>query len=351
MLAARPPPVARLRISCPFSHARAAHPIPSSISATVGQSGLRNVTTALTSRASLRSFSGKAPYGRESDGHRYGDEGHGCRDGSGSLLGVVGSGAHDIVGAYPASSCCRCYYSTAGRHALSSFNLARPRRKVPMLAAAATISDSPSPRHQVIQVSQTQVRGKKTRTTVKLEDLPQGMVEPPSAASETSSSSAQKQPQSQSQKQKPQPLPPLELEEEPSYPVVVLQARRNMQKFDNCVLLTRVGGFYELYFEQAEEYGPLLNIKVAQKKTNAGPVSMVMPPLCSCSLCSTLLYSALLCSALLCFALLANIMMICLGISLELRVKSSPDVLIFSPCRQASPFTSWIASSRSSSKT
>lgn len=49
-----------------------------------------------------------------------------------------------------------------------------------------------------------------------------------------------------------------------------------MQKFSNCVLLTRVGGFYELYFEQAEEYGPLLNLKVAQKKTNAGPVPMVI---------------------------------------------------------------------------
>lgn len=48
-----------------------------------------------------------------------------------------------------------------------------------------------------------------------------------------------------------------------------------MRKFENCVLLTRVGGFYELYFEHAEEFGPLLNLKVAQKKTNAGPVSMV----------------------------------------------------------------------------
>ncbi|GKT75698.1 MutS domain V [Colletotrichum tofieldiae] len=64
------------------------------------------------------------------------------------------------------------------------------------------------------------------------------------------------------------------LDEGPAYPTVVLQARRNMQKFNNCVLLTRVGGFYELYFEHAEEYGPLLNLKVAQKKTNAGPVSM-----------------------------------------------------------------------------
>jgi DNA mismatch repair ATPase MutS len=48
-----------------------------------------------------------------------------------------------------------------------------------------------------------------------------------------------------------------------------------MRRFENCVLLTRVGGFYELYFEHAEEFGPLLNLKVAQKRTNAGPVSMV----------------------------------------------------------------------------
>ncbi|KAI1383209.1 muts domain V-domain-containing protein [Hypoxylon trugodes] len=63
-------------------------------------------------------------------------------------------------------------------------------------------------------------------------------------------------------------------DEGPAYPTVVLQAWRNMQKFENCVLLTRVGGFYELYLNQAEEYGPLLNLKVAQKKTNAGPVPM-----------------------------------------------------------------------------
>ncbi|KAL2017491.1 hypothetical protein VTK56DRAFT_2033 [Thermocarpiscus australiensis] len=93
-----------------------------------------------------------------------------------------------------------------------------------------------------------QVRGKKTRTVAKLDELPQGVV----VSSES--------------------LPPQE--DEPTYPTVVLQARRNMQKFDNCVLLTRVGGFYELYFEQADEYGPLLNLKVAQKKTSAGPVPM-----------------------------------------------------------------------------
>lgn len=91
-------------------------------------------------------------------------------------------------------------------------------------------------------------RGKKTKSKVKLDDLPQGVL----------------------------PLDPRPVQDEgPTYPTVVLQARRNMQKFDNCVLLTRVGGFYELYFEHAEEFGPLLNLKVAQKKTSAGPVSMV----------------------------------------------------------------------------
>ena len=98
-----------------------------------------------------------------------------------------------------------------------------------------------------------QLRGKKTKTTVSLADLPQGALPR-------------------------DPLPPQdETQTEPAYPTVVLQARRNMQKFDNCVLLTRVGGFYELYFEHADDYGPLLNLKVASKKTSAGPVPMVRP--------------------------------------------------------------------------
>ncbi|KAK1755356.1 muts protein 1 [Echria macrotheca] len=97
-------------------------------------------------------------------------------------------------------------------------------------------------------IARGQIRGKKTRTTLRLDELPQGAI--PAA-------------------------PPLPLEEvEPAYPTVLLQARRNMDKFDGCVLLTRVGGFYELYFEQADEYGPLLNLKVAQKKTSVGPVPM-----------------------------------------------------------------------------
>ena len=60
---------------------------------------------------------------------------------------------------------------------------------------------------------------------------------------------------------------------------MVQQARNNMRKFENCAVLTRVGNFYELYFEHAEDLGPLLGLKVASKKTTAGPVAMV--PQCS----------------------------------------------------------------------
>ncbi|KAJ6172281.1 DNA mismatch repair protein Msh1 [Penicillium chermesinum] len=91
-------------------------------------------------------------------------------------------------------------------------------------------------------------RGAKTQTTVKLKDLPQGVLR----------------------------LDPYEdrTDDAPQYPTVVQGHRNNMQKFSNCVILTRVGGFYELYFEQAEELAPLLSLKLASKKTSAGPVPM-----------------------------------------------------------------------------
>lgn len=63
-------------------------------------------------------------------------------------------------------------------------------------------------------------RGAKSKTTVRSSELPQGVL--------------------QSEK-----LNPERAEDGPSYPVVIQQARNNMQKFENCVLLTRVGGFYE----------------------------------------------------------------------------------------------------------
>lgn len=63
-------------------------------------------------------------------------------------------------------------------------------------------------------------RSAKTKTTMNLKDLPQGVVK-------------------------------LEAYDEgvddaPRYPTVVQGHRNNMQKFKNCVILTRVGGFYEV---------------------------------------------------------------------------------------------------------
>lgn len=46
------------------------------------------------------------------------------------------------------------------------------------------------------------------------------------------------------------------------------------------MLLTRVGGFYELYFEHADEFGPLLNLKVAQKKVGKAPNNQYVSMVC-----------------------------------------------------------------------
>lgn len=73
----------------------------------------------------------------------------------------------------------------------------------------------------------------------------------------------------------PEPLKNLPVEDVPvTYPTVVQQAKNNMRRLPHCVLLTKVGGFYELYLDHALTYGPLLNLKVAYKKTSAGPVAM-----------------------------------------------------------------------------
>jgi hypothetical protein len=97
-----------------------------------------------------------------------------------------------------------------------------------------------------------QNRGKKTKSSLNLDELPQGVI--------------------------PLETLPLERDEAPTavYPTVVQQVRDHMRRFENCVLLTRVGGFYELYFEHAEEFGPLLNLKVARRQSrNAPPIPMV----------------------------------------------------------------------------
>ncbi|KAL7267211.1 MutS protein 1, partial [Rhizina undulata] len=76
-----------------------------------------------------------------------------------------------------------------------------------------------------------------------------------------------------------QPLEPFPKDDEkplPAFPPVMEQALQNMRSFPNCVLLTRVGGFYELYFEQAEEIAPMLGIKVAWKSLSAGRGEVAM---------------------------------------------------------------------------
>lgn len=63
-------------------------------------------------------------------------------------------------------------------------------------------------------------RGAKTKTTVKLKDLPQGVLKLDAYDDR--------------------------VDEVPRYPTVVQGHRNNMQTFKNCVVLTRVGGFYEV---------------------------------------------------------------------------------------------------------
>ncbi|WBW73675.1 mitochondrial MutS protein Msh1 [Schizosaccharomyces osmophilus] len=71
--------------------------------------------------------------------------------------------------------------------------------------------------------------------------------------------------------------PPLELiqpKEKNILPPLLKEVKLQQKKFADCILLTRVGNFYELYFDQAEELGPLLNLRVSKKKTSNYEVSM-----------------------------------------------------------------------------
>lgn len=67
------------------------------------------------------------------------------------------------------------------------------------------------------------IRGAKSKATLKLDDLPQGAIA-------INVHIAEKK------------------DDTPAYPTVVQQAKNNMRKFDNCILLTRVGGFYEVQY-------------------------------------------------------------------------------------------------------
>ncbi|OQN97746.1 hypothetical protein B0A48_16067 [Cryoendolithus antarcticus] len=72
------------------------------------------------------------------------------------------------------------------------------------------------------------------------------------------------------------PLPPSEPSKQPekTYPTVLQQHLNNVRKFGDCVVLTRVGDFYEMYFDQVEQYAPLVGLKTAKRATTLGDVSM-----------------------------------------------------------------------------
>jgi hypothetical protein len=88
---------------------------------------------------------------------------------------------------------------------LSSLSLTRPFTK-------------PRAVRPCLQTSQR--RGAKRKATVALDDMQQGAIEADA-------------------------LPPQD-DAEPEYPPLLQQVRNNMLKFSHCVVLTRVGGFYEV---------------------------------------------------------------------------------------------------------
>ncbi|KXT18704.1 hypothetical protein AC579_2707 [Pseudocercospora musae] len=72
----------------------------------------------------------------------------------------------------------------------------------------------------------------------------------------------------------PLPQDDIEVAPERTYPPVLQQHLNNVRKFEDCVVLTRVGDFYEMYFDQVEEFAPLVNLKKAKRATVLGDVPM-----------------------------------------------------------------------------
>ncbi|KAI6994906.1 muts domain V [Hortaea werneckii] len=93
------------------------------------------------------------------------------------------------------------------------------------------------------------IRGAKTKTVVKASSLPQGALPP---LAQTGDDLAPKK----------------------QYPTVLQQHLNNVRKFKDCIVLTRVGDFYEMYFDQVDEYAPLVNLKKAKRATALGDVAM-----------------------------------------------------------------------------
>lgn len=113
-----------------------------------------------------------------------------------------------------------------------------------------TVGDQPwSHRHHQCLRSAIQVRYAKTKTTVDAGELPQASLPPLPDTGE-------------------------DVAPERKYPPLLQQHLDNMRAFSDCILLTRVGDFYEMYFDHVEQYAPLVNLKKARKPTALGDVPM-----------------------------------------------------------------------------
>jgi DNA mismatch repair ATPase MutS len=116
------------------------------------------------------------------------------------------------------------------------------------LSAARTYSPSciDSARRPLLALSNSALltwppsRGAKTKSVLKKNDLPQGVL--PALPPDPSDNGQTK-----------------------AIPTVIQQHLNNVHNFPDCVVLTRVGDFYELYDEQVDQYAPLLNLKKAKK--------------------------------------------------------------------------------------
>ncbi|KAE8256357.1 hypothetical protein A4X13_0g2700 [Tilletia indica] len=64
-----------------------------------------------------------------------------------------------------------------------------------------------------------------------------------------------------------------------AWPPLAKEVLINMARFPGCILLTRVGGFYESYFSQAPELAALLSIKLASRTWGGRTVGMAGFPL------------------------------------------------------------------------
>lgn len=95
-----------------------------------------------------------------------------------------------------------------------------PRYNVTNCRTFSNKARRPTFRASTIQHPLKITRGAKTKTKAKLKDLPQGALKLESYNDG--------------------------IDDAPRYPTVVQGHRNNMEKFKNCVVLTRVGGFYEV---------------------------------------------------------------------------------------------------------